>query len=95
MAQNYSTTLTATPAQIIPPAGLAERDFVSITNVAATGGGTAWLSNFTTSPAPNAPGSYPIAPGQSMVFSGYAPTGAVWGVASAGSVPVTVEVSVA
>ena len=107
MSTNYSITLTTTPQMIVPAVSSLSspeaRTYVRLVNVGATGGGTAWLTHFGNSPAANAPGSYPIAPGayeefngpQALNLSNYVPTSSIWGVASTGTVPLTVEVSAA
>ena len=105
MSTNYSCVLTQTPQQILPAVSSlttpAPRVYWRIINVAPTGGGTAWLTRFGQSPAVNAAGSYPLAPGATEEFdaiaatnlSSHIPTEALWGVSSSGSVPLTIEVS--
>lgn len=65
--------------------------YLQIWNVAANGGGTIWLS-YTGVAAPNAPGSFPLYPGQSQIFSDNAPSNGLSAVASVAGTPLTVMV---
>ena len=111
MSTNYSTTLTPNaPVQIVPAvrslANPEPRYYVSITNVATPigttgGGGTAWISTLTSTPAPNQAGSIPIAPGQTLSWSSQAsnnaqsfvPVSGIYGICDINTVPLTVEVA--
>ena len=63
---NHSFTLTnGTVTPVLPDPGannIAPRTYSRLMNVGAVTSGTAWCSRFDTSPAPNKPGSFPLAP---------------------------------
>ena len=70
--------------------------FMRIWNVAASGGGTVWLTRSAAiglNVAPNLPGCFPLAPGQYEVFNTpqAIPMNALYAVATAAGTPLTVE----
>ena len=104
--QDYSTTLTATPVQVIPPARV-NRNLMLLSapgapNVSGGSGDIAY--SFTVSGAalvPGAPGTFLLQGGQTVQFGGgtgqspgFAPPTAVWAVAIRGSAaPMTAVVN--
>lgn len=73
--------------------GGVERNYQRIFNVSATGGPTLWISRSSATPAVNAAGSFPIAPGTFEEFKkpSQAPMQATFGIADGASCQVTVE----
>jgi hypothetical protein len=96
---NYSQTIGTSPVQIYPQLPAAT-SFLRIWNVSATGGPTIWLSRFTQTPAANAPGCYPLIPGNFEEFivnsSGTMgpPLNQLWAIATASGAELTVEAGI-
>jgi hypothetical protein len=99
---NGSVTLTGTTVRQIftdatgAQAGVNPRRFWRVCNINILGGPTAWLSRYNTTPAPNAAGSYALAPQRCEEFQapGFVPQYPLYAVADGtGSVALTAEVN--
>jgi hypothetical protein len=90
---NYSQTVGVTPVQIFPAFPRGGVAYARLWNVSPPGGPTIWFSRFTQTPALNAPGCYPLAPGEFEEFRYPAaiPGNAVWAVASGAGAVCTAE----
>ncbi len=91
---NYSQTIGTTPVQIWPQFG--SLSYSRLMNVSASGGPTIWFSRYTSSPAANAPGCFPLQPGDFEEFGGGGggispPLNALWVVATAAGAALTAE----
>lgn len=83
-----ATTLNSNTTLSVP------RRYWRICNVNASSGATAWLSHTSTTPAPNAAGSYALAPGSCEEFAApsFVPQGGLYAVADGtGTVQLTAE----
>lgn len=90
--KNYSQMIGTSPVLIFPQQnGIS---YYRIFNVAASNGGTIWLSRYLgASVAANTPGCYSLAPGAFEEFksSDAIPINGIWAIATQSSTPLTVE----
>ena len=94
VTNDYSQTIGTTAVQIFAVGQLQRGlNYYRLWNVAATGGGTIWLSRAGVAGV-NAPGSYPLLPGQFEEFKPPAgiPANGLSAIATAAGTPLTVEV---
>jgi hypothetical protein len=93
IAADFSQAVGVTPVGILPPLS-GDVVYVRLWSVSPVNGPTIWLSRTSTTPAPNSPGSFPLAPGEFEEFKYPAaiPVNSLFAVATAAGAALTVEV---